>query len=296
MLHTTHKILLLAVALGGAAVGASLLWEPAAPPCVPAEVPAGSPWLFAHRGAPDHLPSPTWVGFTMSGVFESTLPAFERAIARGMVGLDFAVRLTSDDVLVILEDEDVLRTTNAQGLVSALTLQEIEALDAGEGARVPTAAAVFDLYSDRVQYHVRIPASGDEGEAIAGALGALLAERPARAVSWVASDDPRILDAARREAPQLKAALILKEGDAIGAASGHPCLSAVELPEVRVDDDSLSAARSLELSVIATGVQSRARWDELKDAGVRAGLTSFTALPDETPDRLPPQGEVETWE
>ncbi|MDH5507857.1 MAG: glycerophosphodiester phosphodiesterase family protein, partial [Anaerolineae bacterium] len=55
------------------------------------------------------------------------------------------VQMTKDGVLVVIHDEEVDRTTNGSGLVADLTLAEIQALDAGEGERVPTFAEVIDL-------------------------------------------------------------------------------------------------------------------------------------------------------
>jgi glycerophosphoryl diester phosphodiesterase len=120
--------LLLAVA--GLVAGS--LWS--APPaaagtsCVPPPV--------AHRGDSARAP-------------ENTYPAFAKALAAGVRRLELDVRFTNGDVPVLMHDETVDRTTNGTGAVSALTLDQIRALDAGSwfgkqyrGTRVPT---LFDI-------------------------------------------------------------------------------------------------------------------------------------------------------
>lgn len=300
MLQSPRSLLLIALALLGVGVGISLLWEAPVPPCGPAVPPPPAPFLIAARGAPDHVPGPTWVGFTMSGVFEDTLPAFDRAIARGMGALDFAVRLSADHVLMVVEDDDVTRTTNAEGLVSALKADELTALDAGGGAPIPWAEQVFEQYADRVTYHVRIPEGGEAGEEIGEALGELLAPMAAADKVWVAAPSPEALIAVRRGAPGLKTILILPDVLGIaGARVDGACLAAVELPAEGVSSRAVVDALAGGMQVFAAGVKSTKAWEDLKALGVSAALTSFTSLPgegDEPPAELPPQGEVETWE
>jgi glycerophosphoryl diester phosphodiesterase len=98
---------------------------------IPAEGPA---LAIAHRGAPE-----------TSGAPENTLEAFRAALEAGADWLEFDVRATRDGVLVVIHDETVDRTTNGVGLVSELTLEELQTLDVDGGARVPTVAQVVAL-------------------------------------------------------------------------------------------------------------------------------------------------------
>jgi glycerophosphoryl diester phosphodiesterase len=73
------------------------------------------------------------------------------------------VRLTSDDSLVVIHDEEIDRTTNGTGLVREMTYTQIRSLDAGfwftpdsgktypwrgKGVRIPTIGQVFDSFPD----------------------------------------------------------------------------------------------------------------------------------------------------
>lgn len=83
---------------------------------------------------------------------ENTLPAFELALAKGAAQVEFDVRATRDGALVVIHDSTVDRTTDGTGRVSALTLSEIRALDAGgwkdthyTGTRIPLLSEVLSL-------------------------------------------------------------------------------------------------------------------------------------------------------
>jgi glycerophosphoryl diester phosphodiesterase len=109
--------------------------------------------IFAHRGASAERP-------------ENTLIAFARALEIGTFGIELDVHLTRDGVAVVIHDESVDRTTNGAGLVSDLTLEEIENLDAGSGERVPTLEAVCDLVVGRAYLNIEVKADVAAGAVI----------------------------------------------------------------------------------------------------------------------------------
>lgn len=112
----------------------------------PRAVLAGGPLLIAHRGGGGLKP-------------ENTLAAFLDADAlwkADMIELD--VHATADGHCVVIHDPTVDRTTNGSGAVAAMTLAELQALDAGyrfsldggksfplrgQGIHVPTIEEVF---------------------------------------------------------------------------------------------------------------------------------------------------------
>jgi glycerophosphoryl diester phosphodiesterase len=86
--------------------------------------------VIAHRGGRGLWP-------------ENTLYTFRRAAQLGVDILEMDIRATDDEVLVVLHDEDVDRTTDGHGRVEDLTLEQVRDLDAGyrwtddEGATFP---------------------------------------------------------------------------------------------------------------------------------------------------------------
>ncbi len=88
--------------------------------------------ICAHRGASDDLP-------------ENTIVALAGAVELGCDYLEFDVRATRDQRLVVMHDERLDRTTNGQGRVADRTLHELRPLDAGSwkgeahaGRKIPT--------------------------------------------------------------------------------------------------------------------------------------------------------------
>ncbi len=59
------------------------------------------------------------------------MEAFQQAVALGIDGMEFDVRLTSDGRAVVMHDPTVDRTTDGTGTVASMTLAQIRALDAG---------------------------------------------------------------------------------------------------------------------------------------------------------------------
>jgi len=105
------------------------------------------PHLFGHRGASSEAP-------------ENTLPAFSRALERGVPFLELDCHATRDGEIVVLHDAELARTTDGAGSVSELSFAELERLDAGyrftrddhsfpfrgTGVRVPRFADVLTAF------------------------------------------------------------------------------------------------------------------------------------------------------
>jgi glycerophosphoryl diester phosphodiesterase len=62
---------------------------------------------------------------------ENTMYGFERAVDLGVDMLETEIHSTADNILVLMHDSTVDRTTNGSGPISAFTLEELKTLDAG---------------------------------------------------------------------------------------------------------------------------------------------------------------------
>jgi len=89
-------------------------------------VPAVHPFVVAHRGASADRP-------------EHTRAAYALALQEGADGVECDVRLTRDGHLVCVHDRRVDRTSTGTGLVSEMTLAELQRLDWGAWHRSPGA-------------------------------------------------------------------------------------------------------------------------------------------------------------
>jgi glycerophosphoryl diester phosphodiesterase len=99
---------------------------------------AAKPLVIAHRGS-------------SSAVAEHTVGAYRLAIAEGAHALECDVRLSADGELVCLHDRTLERTGGSNGIVSAMTLAELRAVDwgawkhASDSDRDPESAALVTL-------------------------------------------------------------------------------------------------------------------------------------------------------
>ena len=119
------------------------------------------PKIYAHRGASAEQP-------------ENSLPAFIRALERGVHGIELDVHLSRDGVPMVIHDETVDRTTNGTGAVADLALAELTLLDAGHGTRIPTLDDVLDVIGNFVHVDIEVKAA-----AAADAVLVATARRPA---------------------------------------------------------------------------------------------------------------------
>lgn len=104
---------------------------------------AERPLVIAHRGASADAP-------------ENTLAAFALAMEQGADGIELDVQLSADGWPVVMHDFTVDRTTNGQGRVSDLSVDALQALDAGDGQGVPTLDDVFEMLGPGILYNIEI--------------------------------------------------------------------------------------------------------------------------------------------
>lgn len=104
---------------------------------------------IAHRGGANIAP-------------EETMAAFQESADLGVDILEFDVHMTSDNVPVVIHDPTVDRTTNGEGTVNEMSLEEIKQLDAGynfqdrngeysyrgQEVEIPTVEEVFQAFPD----------------------------------------------------------------------------------------------------------------------------------------------------
>ena len=150
-----------------------------------------SPLIIAHRGDSARYP-------------ENSLAAFAAALEVGAAMVELDVTLTRDRYLVVIHDDAVDRTTDGTGAVSAMTLAELRALDAGAwfdpafaGQRIPTLEEVLILARGRARVNIEIKDSAYEPEAPADAAERQVLETVRRLGMvdsvLVSSFEPRIL-------------------------------------------------------------------------------------------------------
>src|SRR5690625_4852233 len=119
------------------------------------------PLVIAHQGRKDLAPS-------------STLEAFQNAKDIGADVIEFDIHMTKDGHLVAIHDDTVDRTTDGEGRVNDLTLEEIQSLDAGanfqdlngnhsfrkQGLIIPSLEEIFEHIPD-MRWNIEIKTTND---------------------------------------------------------------------------------------------------------------------------------------
>jgi glycerophosphoryl diester phosphodiesterase len=159
--------------------------------------------IGGHRGAGDLAP-------------ENTIAALDLAAGHRVDYVELDVALSADGALVLMHDEDLDRTTDGHGRVRALTLAELEALDAGVGfrgrfgrVRVPTVGEVLEWLSVHpavgATFEAKAPGTG-------GPLAGAIRDSPVRAGLAICSFEAAELRAAGAVDPAVARMLIVDRG------------------------------------------------------------------------------------
>jgi glycerophosphoryl diester phosphodiesterase len=214
--------------------------------------------VFAHRGTSGHDP-------------ENTLRAFRGAIAAGADGIELDVHATADRVPVVIHDRDVARTTNGQGHVDELSLEQAKRLDAGDGEQIPTLAEVLELVGDRIRLYVEVKQIGIEREV----LTALAAHPGAR---WmIGSFDLEVLRAFRAAADAELWIIALYATDEVFAAARALNATTLSLYAQTVDAEVAERCDKAGLDLAVWTVNEAALARSMRDLGAVAICTDFPA-------------------
>jgi glycerophosphoryl diester phosphodiesterase len=161
--------------------------------------------IIAHRGGGALAP-------------ENTLAGIRLAARLGCRGVEFDVMLSGDGVPMLMHDETLERTVDAQGRLADFPAQALRRFDAGlrhgpafRGERIPTLAAALDLCAElRLWCNIEIKPARGEDNATAAAVATELLRRPLLA-GVVSSFSMAALHEFAGRAPTLPRALLVEE-------------------------------------------------------------------------------------
>ena len=108
------------------------------------------PTIFAHRGSSAHAP-------------ENTISAFELALKQQADGIELDAKLSADDVVVVIHDQTVERTTDGSGKVRELSFAALRQLDAGsffdiafQKEPIPSLEEVFETVGHQTYINIEL--------------------------------------------------------------------------------------------------------------------------------------------
>lgn len=221
-------------------------------------------WIVAHRGASAERP-------------ENTLPAFELAIEQGADVIECDVRRTADGHLVVLYDETLDRTTDGRGLLRERTLDQVRALDAGGGARVPLLEEVLELARGRARVNVDLKEPDLPEDAVATVRRFDMLDQ----VTFI-SFLPEVWDAIDRLSPDSPVVHLVRSaaalaGIAMGEAGTQSVAAGVGMPYALVGEEIVDRMHRHGYGVFAWTVDDEAEMRRLIACGVNGIVTNRPA-------------------
>lgn len=238
------------------------------------------PLILGHRGASAVAP-------------ENTLAAFSRAIREGADGIEFDVRLSRDGVPVVIHDATLNRTGLVSGSVGELTAAELQRIDVGSwfakraggnrfsGERLPTLAAVFDLFATgKGVLYVEMKCGVDEAPRLASAVVRQLSEQKMRervvvesfdltAIQEIKRIDPDVRTAALFEPKLSKPVSTIRAQTVLKLARKHGA-DEIALHYTLARNNILEAAKGEGFEVVVWTVDDRAWIDRARAYGIKA--------------------------
>lgn len=159
----------------------------------------------AHRGVSALMP-------------ENTLPAFAASLALGADEIEFDVRLTKDQKMVVSHDDSLHRISDGVGQLNTFTLEELKQLNIGveHGWKVPfcTPEEVFAQLANKITFNIHLKESGDEGSLIKELL--MLTDKYQAYDSVYFAGSERELAWMEKAAPQIRRVAIQLPDDETG--------------------------------------------------------------------------------
>ena len=234
------------------------------------------PRVIGHRGAASLAP-------------ENTLAGFRRARALGCRWVEFDVRMTADNRLVLLHDDRLDRTTNGRGRARSLPLEAIRRCDAGSWfassfarERVPTLEEAMATLSE-LGLGANLELKAERGKAAETGLAA--AELTARLwpphlpAPLISSFIAEAIRAARERAPSVAYGLLLRSaaGQRWRRAEALGCTT-VNIDHRRLRPAIVSEIRSAGFAVLAYTVNDVMRARELFEWGVASVISDVPDL------------------
>ena len=234
--------------------------------------------LIGHRGARFEAP-------------ENTLAGFRHAIGLGLDAVEFDVRVTRDNELVVIHDSTVDRTTNGTGEVSSFSLAELRELDARaefadwpEVCRIPTLVEVLDVV-DRlptILIEIKQRVNHDDPGGLEPIVARIVNEVRTRGLNGrvaITSFDPLVLEMLKRIGPELRTGLI-GDWDTYAAIDDALRLGAFQ-GDARHTTSSpgiIAAARDAGLRMVSWPCNSAAEFKKVAAWGVDAVTTDNPTL------------------
>jgi glycerophosphoryl diester phosphodiesterase len=215
------------------------------------------------------------------------MPAFEQALLTRATFVETDVRLTRDQVPVLIHDATLDRTTDGHGPVADRSLDELRTFDAGAwhdpryaGSRIPTLDELLALLAP-TDMSALLELKGPWSIEQASRLVDLVHHHGLADQVVLQSFNMQTLSALAQAAPDMPRFLLAEEldGDPVEAVRAAGCVGFGTTPELLAEHpQALAGLQAAGFVVFCFTVNSRHVADDLRAAGVDGIITDLPAL------------------
>ena len=210
---------------------------------------------------------------------ENTPAAYRLAVEQRADMIEIDLHTTRDGVVVVSHDAE-LSGIGGRGEIGDATLEEIRALDAGDGQCVPTLDEVLDEFADKIPFNLELKrgSAGCYPGLEAAVIGAL-AKRNLSEQTLLSSFEDSVLRQLREFSGEARLAILIspRAPDRIFERAKQVRAEAINPHFLLVDQTLVDEAHRLGLAVYVFTVDEEKQMSELLALGVD-GL--FTNRPD----------------
>jgi len=212
----------------------------------------------------------------------NTLAGVRACLSAGADAMEIDVQLCADGVPVLMHDETVDRTTNLTGPVRELSLDALQAADAGDGEHVPTLQELLDLVAGRLTVMCELKATPGEPEYDQRLVDAVLGDierHEARTWTAIHSFNPDMVARARTTQPRVSATIISgpvqgQEVDRLLGALLKRNGQALSIEYHCIDRALIVKAKRRQVTVWTWTPDAEHEWAGLIEAGVDGIITN----------------------
>jgi glycerophosphoryl diester phosphodiesterase len=231
--------------------------------------------IFGHRGASAYAPM-------------NTIPAFELAHRQGADAIELDVHHTKDGALVVVHDFYVNKTSNGEGEVAELTLEEIKSLDAGawfspefRGTEIPTLDEVFEAIGKKLFINVEIKSLSARGDGTEEAVAQCIQNHSIQERVIISAFNPKVLKRFRLLMPDVPLGYLLSPETMAGSTQvvvNPHSYDASHLNHEMITDSQMAWAKEHGHFVNAWTVNDPARARQLALKGVHGIMSDYPDL------------------
>jgi glycerophosphoryl diester phosphodiesterase len=164
------------------------------------------PVIFAHRGSSANAP-------------ENTIAAFDLAFQQKSHAIELDTMLSADGIPVVIHDRAVNRTTNGEGLIDYLSVEQLKKFDAGSwfsddftGERIPLLKDVLKRYGKKHLINIELKNFHAMNDNLPSIVTELIEDLKIEDNILISSFIPCNLRAIRKKHTEIRLALLCSSG------------------------------------------------------------------------------------